>query len=143
MIKDIYYPTDNIVKEVSAIQKDDKIILKVRYESNEYIKQPNFGFVIYDNYENPIFGTNPIKNGITDFGIPKKRGEVKIVINSPHLVNGSYPVSVWFNDGLAYSNHIFHKDNCLNLNVNDMNISFIHKESNLGNIIPDLKFIFN
>jgi hypothetical protein len=72
----VYFPKNNVVKSVMIFQQQDKIILNLKYESDFLIKQPNFGFVIYDNYENPIFGTNPLQNGILDFGLPKKSGEI-------------------------------------------------------------------
>jgi lipopolysaccharide transport system ATP-binding protein len=139
---DIYYPRGNVVKEVKVSQNQNKIELLLKYESDVIIRQPNLGFVIYDNNDNPIFGTNPLKNGIYDFGKPKKNGEVRVEISSPILVDGIYPLSVWFNDGVAYSEHIFQKEKCVFLTVVNMNNLFIQKEKNLGLIIPLLTFNF-
>ena len=74
----VYYPENSVVKSVEIFQQQDKICLNLHYESENIIKQPNFGFVVYDNYENPIFGTNPLQNGILDFGVPKKSGKHSI-----------------------------------------------------------------
>ena len=141
---DVYSPKNNIVKEVSAKQNRDKIELTLKYESNVPIKQPNFGFVVYDNYENPLFGANPLKSGILDFGSPKKKGEVKVEITSPYLVNGTYPVSVWFSDGIVQNEpeHIFFKSKCIQLNIYNMNDSFIRKSTEEGSLIPVLTFSF-
>ena len=142
-IIDVYRPENNIVKEVSVKQNRDKINLTLQYDSEVPIRQPNFGFVVYDIYDNPIFGTNPIKNGILDFGSPKKKGEVRVEITSPYLVNGSYPVSVWFSDGVVHDGpHLFYKDKCILLNIYNMNDSFIQKEVFLGTTIPILTFNF-
>ena len=141
---DVYHPIDNIVKEISAKQNRDKIELTLQYDSEVPIKQPNFGFIVYDTYENPLFGANPLKSGVLDFGVPKKKGEVKIEITSPCLVNGTYSVSVWFSDGIVQTEpeHIFHKDKCIQLNIYNMNDSFIYKDVNEGPLIPVLTFNF-
>ena len=142
-IESIYYPENNIVKKISAVQKKSILEISLFYDSDTPIERPNFGFVLSDIFYNPIFGTNPLKNGIQDFGIPKKRGEVIAKIKSPCLVNGIYPISIWFHDGDAHLEHLFHKENCILLNINDMKLSFIQKEQNLGFIIPEIDFIFN
>ena len=141
---DVYRPVDNVVKEVSAKQNRDKIELMLQYESEVLIKQPNFGFIVYDNYDNPLFGTNPLEAGVHDFGNPKKRGDVRVEITSPHLINGTYYVSVWFSDGIVYSESEFflHSEKCLLLNIYNMNDSYIIKYSDEGNIIPILTFCF-
>ncbi|MCL2072546.1 MAG: ABC transporter ATP-binding protein [Marinilabiliaceae bacterium] len=141
----IYHPKNNIVKEVSARQIRDKIVMTLKYESDTPIKQPNFAFTIYDNYENPLFGTNTYKHGITDFGISRKKGEVKIELIAPYLVNGSYPVSMWLCDGAAVENSddIFQGEKCLVLNIENMNDTFIYDDPNDGPIIPVLKYTFS
>jgi lipopolysaccharide transport system ATP-binding protein len=140
----VYFPENNVVKSVMIFQQQDKIILNLKYESDFLIKQPNFGFVIYDNYENPIFGTNPLQNGILDFGLPKKSGEIEVVISSPYLADGIYPVSIWFHDGNAFGNHLFKKDKCVNLEIEAMNNSYIEKNPNVvGFVVPICKWTFN
>jgi lipopolysaccharide transport system ATP-binding protein len=66
----VYSPVNNIVKRIEARQIKDRIQMSLIYDSPLPIKQPSFGFVIYDNYDNPITGTNPLQSGITDFGLP-------------------------------------------------------------------------
>jgi lipopolysaccharide transport system ATP-binding protein len=139
----IFYPDNNIVKMITAQQEKDKIIFRLKYDSEVPIKQPSFGFVIYDNYENPIFGTNPLLNGIKDFGQPKKNGIIEAVILSPFLANGIYPVSIWFEDGHASGKHIFKKENCLNLEIEGMNVTYIEKNPvTLGPVIPMCEWNF-
>jgi lipopolysaccharide transport system ATP-binding protein len=138
-----YYPENNIVKEIKAYQFKDKIYLALKYKSEKPIKQPNFGFIVYDNHDNPIFGTNAIKNGILNFGVPKHEGEINIEISSPYLVNGSYPISIWFSDGIAHGEHIFHVDKCISIQVVDMYNNYIEKNSNQeGVIIPSCDWTF-
>ena len=141
---DVYHPQNNIVKEVSTKQIRDRIELSLKYESDVYIKQPNFGFIVYDNYDNPIFGTNPLEAGVHDFGNPKKRGDIRVEITSPQLINGTYYVSVWFSDGIVYSESefFFHGAKCILLNICDMNDTYITKYSDEGIVIPILTFNF-
>jgi len=139
---DVYYPQDNIVKEISAKQIRDRIELSLKYESDVPIKIPTFGFVVYDNYENPLFGTNPSRMGILDYGTPRKKGEVKVNITYPHLVDGTYPVSVWFCDDYVSSEELFQKDKCVMLNICNMNNSFVNKGTDDGPIIPSLTYSF-
>jgi lipopolysaccharide transport system ATP-binding protein len=138
----VYYPQNNVVTSVSATQGKNKIILSLKYKSKEIIKQPNFGFILYDNYDNPIFGTNPLKNGILEFGDHKNEGEVIVTIFSPFLADGVYPISIWFSDGLGMGEHLFEKEKCLSIHISDMDISFIDKHPNEGNVIPQCEWIF-
>ena len=141
---DVYRPKNNIVKEVSAKQIRDKIELKLKYESDVPIRQPNFGFIMYDNNDNPIFGTNPLEAGVHDFGYPKKSGDIRVEITSPHLINGMYYISVWFCDGIAHSESefFFHGEKCILLDIYNMNDSYFVKYSDEGPIIPVLSFNF-
>jgi len=145
VFSNIYRPVNNVVKEITAIQNGGIIEMTLKYESNVPIKQPSFGFVLYDNYDNPIIGTNPIKSGVQDFGTPRKNGSVKIEISSPCLADGLYGISVWFSDGIVYSGpHIFQEEKCVYLNISKMhNNPLIKKETFEGSIIPIIKFDFN
>lgn len=60
---------------------------------------PHLGFVIYNELNTPIFGTNPSLAKINFDKTFPKEGKVKIVINSPVLNKGLYRVSIWFGDG--------------------------------------------
>jgi hypothetical protein len=68
---------------------------------------------------------------------------VNVTISSPYLVDGSYPVSIWFSDGIAKGEHIFHKEKCVSLKVSNMNNSFIKKTPRQGLIIPVCEWQFN
>ena len=100
---------------------------------------------IYDNYDNPLFGTNPLKVGVKDFGAPKNKGQVEVRISSPLLTNGSYPVSIWFSDGVQFSDSdtVYQASKCLSLEVEGMDDLYLEKViSSEGLIIPvcDWKF---
>lgn len=143
--KTIHYPLNNQVKSIEIKSAGREIILKLIYDGDRIIKEPNLGFVIYDNYDNPLFGTNPLKVGIKDFGVPKKKGQVEVKISSPLLTNGSYPVSIWFSDGVQFSDSdtVYQASKCLSLEVEGMDDLYLEKViSSEGLIIPvcDWKF---
>ena len=138
----VYYPQNNTVTAVSVEQVQNKIVLSLRYNSDKEIKQPNFGFIFYDNYDNAIFGTNPLKNGVLDFGKSKKVGEVQAILSSPVLIDAQYYISIWFSDGVALDGHIFHKDKCLAITISNMDLSHVDKSGGLGYVVPDCKWKF-
>jgi lipopolysaccharide transport system ATP-binding protein len=143
ILENNYHPKNSVVKVISAVQERDKIILSLKYRSEEFITQPNFGFILYNSNGNTLFGTNPIFDGVLDFGDPKKEGEVQVTISSPFLVDGIYPISIWFIEGKDFEKQYFIKEKCISLTVSNMNNSFIEKAPVLGPIIPicDWKFI--
>ncbi|MDT8380579.1 MAG: ABC transporter ATP-binding protein [Desulfotignum sp.] len=139
----IYCPADNTVKRIEARQVRNRIQMSLTYESPLPVKQPSFGFVIYDNYDNPITGTNPLQSGVVDFGPPRKKGRVDVTLSSPFLANGSYPVSVWFHDGNAFGSHLFKMEKCLYLKVDEMNLSQTSvNPAAVGHIIPECSWSF-
>ena len=140
----IYTPVNNIVKKIEARQNKNKIHLTLTYDSPKPIKQPVFGFVIYDQYDNPITGTNPLQSGIIEFGPPRDSGKVEVRLTSPVLANGIYTVSIWFHDGNAFGDHVFKKEKCVFLEVDEMSQSqLIRNSKNVGHIIPECKWFFN
>ncbi len=143
--KQIHFPENSQVKSVEIKHINRNIHLKVKYNGDRIIKQPNLGFVIYDNYDNPLFGTNPINLGISDFGKPKNKGEVEAIISSPLLTNGLYPVSIWFSDGIQRSEDdtIYQEEKCISLEVeNNGDLYFQKNISAEGLIIPIVDFKF-
>jgi lipopolysaccharide transport system ATP-binding protein len=83
--KNIEYFENSILKEIELKQEKEKLLIKVKYKSSEFIKIPNFGFVIKNSMGTPITGSNPIKYGIKDFGLPKKEGKFKLVFYHHYL----------------------------------------------------------
>ncbi len=139
----VYYPKDSIVQKVSVDLKNEKIVISLEYKGDTIIKEPALGFVVYDNYDNPLFGTNPVKAGVTNFGTISNEGKVTVSIDNPKLVDGTYPVSIWFNDTEAVrGKHLFFKEKCLTLYVEGMNHLFVKKSSAEGLIIPMCDWTF-
>jgi lipopolysaccharide transport system ATP-binding protein len=139
----VYFPENNIVTSISACQISDKIVFKLRYESKIVIKQPNFGFQLYDSYDNPIFGSNPLMNGVLDFGSPQKKGEVQVTISSPFLVDGVYPISIWFMEGKDQDKVYFYKAKCISILISNMSNASLEKHPSLGPIVPICTWDFN
>jgi lipopolysaccharide transport system ATP-binding protein len=139
-----FKPEKNIVTWIEARQENEKIHLTLAYESQTPVKQPVFGFVIYDQNDNPITGSNPLQSGIKDFGCSHKSGRVDVSIVSPLLANGTYPISVWFHDGNAFGEHIFKKEKCLYLEIAEMSQSQIGRNPQyVGCAIPECKWTFS
>jgi lipopolysaccharide transport system ATP-binding protein len=143
--KSIHYPKNNQVKSIEIKVVNREIILLLKYDGERIIKEPNLGFVVYDNFDNPLFGTNPLKVGFKDFGLPKAKGQVELKISSPLLTNGSYPVSIWFSDGVQFSESdtVYQSSKCLSLEVEGMDDLYLEKViSSEGLIIPVCEWKF-
>ncbi len=134
--QNIFIPTNNIVKKISAEYLNGIISLSLHYQSELPIRYPNFGFVVYNSNFEPIFGTNPIKSGVTTVSGGNKKGEITCKISSPILSTGNYPISVWFSDGVAHGKHIFIKERCLTLRVDTENAFYVEKSTLEGNVVP-------
>ena len=142
-VESCYIPSDNIVKRVSVVQKGSVITITLDYEADFPIKEPILGFVVYDNYDSMIFGSNPLIEKVNHFGPPKKKGSVNATIRNPILCDGKYFVSIWFNDGMAIGKHIFEKERCLSIDISDMQTERERALSSyLGPIVPSITYEF-
>ena len=141
-VESVFVPENNVVKKVSARQEKGSIFLKLDYESPVAIKQPNFGWVIFDQSQTPIVGTNPLKSGISEFGKPQKKGSIEVEISAPKLVAGCYAIGIWFSEGKDVT--FFSNERCLQLNVEGMdNFDTVSKTtSEEGYIVPQCKWNF-
>jgi lipopolysaccharide transport system ATP-binding protein len=138
----VFYPENNIVQRVSAAQNDAGIEIRLKYKSDFAIKQPNFGFVIFDQYQNPICGTDTLKSALLEFGEPKREGEVVVQIDSPTLYKGHYYVGIWFGDGK--NNQVFANERCLEIDIQDTNFKTVMKDvADEGCIVPSCEWSFN
>ncbi|MFL5789619.1 MAG: ABC transporter ATP-binding protein [Flavisolibacter sp.] len=131
---------DEVIRRLEAYQRGDEIFIKAVYSHDTLIRQPNLGFVIHNELGDPITGANPIKLGIIEFGEPKKSGEILIKVKSPKLVDGSYTISIWFNDGKGDT--LFHKSNCLSVTVNNMAQYIDRSVKDEGIVVPECEWEF-
>ncbi len=138
-----YYPNNNVVSLVQANFDKGALSIKLAYEANFIIKEPSLGFVVYDNYGNALFGSNPLVECYNDFGTPQKKGTVTATIKGPLLSEGLYYISIWFNDGKSYGKHIFEKERCLSLEITNGQTGVLRNISGyLGPIIPNVSYTF-
>ena len=138
----VYKPEKSVVKRISVEQTTSDIKFILDYEADFEIKIPNFGFVVYDKHQHPLFGSNPIKSGFKEFGISKNRGSVEVKIAKPILVNGTYFVSVWFNDGIAHGEHLLKKEYALKFNIEMAEMNLLTNPDVEGYFTPNYNWKF-
>lgn len=131
MYIDNYY-----VKYIEIRQVESEIKIICQYSNCKHLKHPFLGFVISDNSENRIFGTNqafqpPIKEfENSDSGI------ISVVINNPKLTNGIYKLSIWFGDGKI---DYYHEHNLISFEVFNMYDDLLKSDAiDNGYIIPEV-----
>lgn len=105
------------LKSASVKQVDDKIIISAEYQVDQELLLPCLGFVISDHFGNPICGSNPIVDSVPPLLTPRKSGQIKVVLNYPHLLNGFYRLSLWFGNGRQ---EYFIEKDCLTFDVVNM-----------------------
>lgn len=137
-----FFPTNNIVKQISAKQVERTIEIKLDYDSPDVIKKPCLGMVFYNADGSMIFGTNPDIENEQNY-LSQKKGSVIATFKQPILTNGSYYISIWFHDAGKDNKHFFIGEKCLSINITDMLENRIRKNtSHLGPIIPDVNYKF-
>lgn len=122
--------------EVNVVQKNENLILTAKYDSKVELDIPNLGFVIYNEYGNPVFGGNPIIHHVeADNEKRYKKGFIEAIILNPRLVDGAYTMSIWF--GNSKENH-FEAKECIMFEVKAMvGIKYVNT-SYIGSITPKL-----
>ncbi|CAM4141449.1 ABC transporter ATP-binding protein [Flavobacterium sinopsychrotolerans] len=129
------------ILEVNVEQENEHLIIKAKYNSNEKIDIPNFGFIIYNEFGNPILGGNPVIHNL-EIDIEKnfKIGEIEAKIINPRLVDGAYTMSIWFGD--SKENH-FEALECVMFEIKSMvDIKYVNT-SYIGSVTPNLEWKFN
>lgn len=127
------------LKQVCAHQVDDVIEIIAEYRMEYKIKLPCLGFVVSDSRGNPIFGTNPKLDAAAGNENPQSSGTVKVRINSPKLLNGSYSVTLWFGDG---NEDIFYEKDCLYFEVVNMSLKKQLSPISVGPVVPHCTWVF-
>lgn len=128
------------IKEVSVRQKDNALVLNVRYETETGVDIPNLGFVVTNELSVPIFASNPKFDNVQFNRSVYYKGEIEIVIDEPKLLNGTYSISLWFGDS---KEDIFHAPNCLAFEVVNKGSSNDLPANVVGSIKPKCKWSFN
>ncbi len=102
------------LSEISVKCTGGVITLHAKYSTKKKLHIPALGFVILDNWGNPIFGNNPKNLGYKADSSYSNDGEISINITDPQLLDGIYRVSVWFGDGQV---DFFQDRECLEFEV--------------------------
>ncbi len=126
---------DQYLKNVEINQINDKIVINAVFECHNEIDFPHLGFVVYNIEQTPIFGSNPTIENIVVKNTEKgyKSGEIKVVIDHPKLIDGTYSVSIWFGDT---NKNFIESHHCLTFDVIGMTIKKNYPTSVVGNVIP-------
>lgn len=127
------------IKKLGIFQAGEDLIIRSRYDSEKDIDIPNLGFVIYNEFGNPILGGNPVIHNF-NFTNEKKfnRGEIQVKIINPRLVDGAYTMSIWFGD--SKENH-FEALECILFEVKNMvKVKYVNT-SYIGSVTPNLEWI--
>jgi len=98
-------------------QIDDAIEIVAEYKLSKTIRIPNLGFVISDYLGYPICGSNTYIDCHDKFVNPSSKGIIRVIIEHPKLLNGTYRLSLWFDD--TKENYFREKD-CLIFDVLNM-----------------------
>jgi lipopolysaccharide transport system ATP-binding protein len=127
------------VTSASIRQIGDKIEITAEYNANTEISMPCLGFVISDYLGNPICGTNPLVDGVRPLTVPMKSGTVKVLLEYPKLLNGTYRLSLWFGDG---KDQFFTKKDCLMFDVVNKLAKQQPPTSSVGSVFPQCIWFF-
>ena len=123
------------VENVHIIQKEETIVITLKYSLSQIINLPVFGFTIKDNFGNVLFGSNPLYQRPKETVRPSKKGEIIVTIKNPKLWNGTYKASIWFGDDLS---DFFNDEDCLTFDVINMVNYFKSPPQNIGSIAPEV-----
>jgi lipopolysaccharide transport system ATP-binding protein len=134
-----YFPGKS-VKRASASQMGSTIEIEAEYEVETPLVMPSLGFVISDYLGNPVCGSNPVIDNQEGLEAPRSSGVVKVRINYPKLLNGTYRVSLWFGNGRE---DFFVERDCLTFEVvNMVNIKQL-SSSSLGSVAPQCEWFLS
>ncbi len=117
---------------VKQIERNISIVIEL-FQSSEIIK-PNIGYIIYDENNIPIMGSNP---KIERLNIPNDAKNIEITIEHPKLMNGMYNISIWVGDEYKDYEVLPH---CCYFYIENMK-DIEHRDTNIyGTIIPESKW---
>ncbi|HEY6873444.1 MAG TPA: ABC transporter ATP-binding protein [Geobacteraceae bacterium] len=131
---------DKIIKQARVSQLNDCIEICAEFEMNDPIKTPCLGFVISDYFGAPICGTNPVIDKVDFEGNGYTKGTVRVIVEQPKLLNGTYRLSLWFGDG---KDNLFEEKDCLTFEVISMTNKLQLPLNSVGPVFPTCKWIFS
>lgn len=130
---------DILVKKAQIYQKGEELLLEVAYDGTQQLDIPCFGFVISNNLGVPIFGANPLTNPPKDPIPVNRKGQIKVKIKYPQLLDGTYRLSIWMGDGKS---EFFSSKDCLTFEVVNMKKGKQLSASAAGSVSPSCDWLF-
>lgn len=134
------YFENEAVSYASVRQNESILEIKVKFEVDSPLTLPGLGFSISNNLGIPICGTNPKNDNVQRLDTPTKKGEVKVIISQPKLLNGTYKLSLWFGNGV---DDFFTKKDVLTFDVVNMSERHHDKSSLIGSVYPECQWYFS
>lgn len=133
------YDLSYYISKLKIYQQEDKIILELNYQNCEDFLFPCLGFVISDMNNNKICGTNPKLQLPKNKLINSSEGLIKVIIDSPKLLNGKYNLSIWFGDSAT---DFYTSENVLLFEVFEM-VKFDTESDPLamGTVAPEVEWL--
>lgn len=131
---------DEIISKASIRQNGEQIEIEAEYTFKHHLEVPCLGFVISDYLGNPICGTNPVIDAAPLPAIRTNAGQIKIIVESPKLLNGTYRLSLWFGDGRV---DYFHRQDCITFDVVNMAGLQQLPASSVGPVAPKCHWRFS
>ncbi len=131
---------DEVISKASIRQNGEQIEIEAEYTFKHNLEMPCLGFVISDYLGNPICGTNPVIDAAPLPAIRANAGQIKIILESPKLLNGTYRLSLWFGDGRV---DYFHRQDCITFDVVNMAGLKQLPASSVGPVAPKCHWHFS
>ena len=120
-------------------QKGNIIEIVFEYQLEKEIKIPVLGFIISDYFGNPICGSNLIDHPQDQVVNPSYKGVVKVIVEHPQLLNGTYRLSLWFGDGIE---NFFGDKDCMIFDVLNMVTKRQLPIEKVGPVFPQCRWYF-
>jgi len=124
---------EKVIDKIEVKQNTRNIEIYLSYSLEKEIDYPNFGFVVYNVEQIPVFGSNPMVENISLSDKKYRKGEMRIVIESPVLNDGTYSMSIWFGDKTS---NFFEALHCLSFDIAGSTLNRQLSYNIVGSIAP-------
>ena len=130
---------DDWLTSAKIEQQDDCLVITAAYKLEKLVKLPSLGFVISDDHGRPITGSNPVIDCQPELPVPQHEGSIRVIIENPKLLNGTYGLSLWFGDGRE---DIFHEKDCILFEVVNMVKKRQQSVNDVGHVAAQCRWTF-
>ena len=127
------------IEKVKVFQNVGDLHIEVQYNSKVKLNLPNFGFVLYDKFGNPVFGGNPLLSKIHPIQGHYQKGKIEVIIVNASLIDGRYMMSIWFGDS---GNNHFESLECIAIEIKNMvKVGYVNT-AYIGSVFPEINWKF-